>query len=324
VRKDACGNNPPQVGVVAPFGPSFPFGQSVMLAGQITDEDTQFPVERLVFTSDRQGLIPGTRTAGGRTLFTTALVPGNHRVTLTVTDSGGLAGQGSLDISILNRPPDVPKIIQPGANANLAAGSPILLRGTGFDPDSGQLPPSALSWSAQLTPGGPFVALGSGNELTHVFATPADPVLIRLTASDSTAQQAHAERQVKIVTGTGNAAPNVAIRQPDPLSQNGLLVGGAQAGLQTHFLGDAWDVEDTPSDLQLRWEFTAIESLGGPPDPTPAVPNPAPVTGTLAPAVVFPVGGPEQLYRVTFTATDSGGLSNSESVEIYVIPGPIL
>jgi hypothetical protein len=324
LRKDACGNNPPQVALTAPFGPSFPFGQSVSLGGQITDEDTQFPVERLVFTSDRQGLIPGTRVAGGRTLSTTALVPGNHRVTLTVTDSGGLVGQGHVDITILNRPPELPKIIQPAAGADLAAGGPVLLRGTAFDPDSGQLPPGALTWSAQLAPGGPFVALGSGNEMSHVFAAPADPVLIRLTASDNTAQQTHAERHVRVVAGTGNAPPNVAIRLPDPFSQSGLLVSGAMAGFPMHFLGDAWDSEDLPGDLQLRWEFVAILGVGGPPDPSPPVPNPAPVTGTLAPTVVFSAGPADMNYRVTFTATDSGGLSRSESVEIFVIPGPIL
>lgn len=324
LRKDACGNSAPQVTLVAPFGPTFPFGQSVMLGGQISDEDTDFPEERLVFTSNRQGLIHGSRMAGGRTLFTTALQTGDHHVTFTVTDSGGLTGQASLDISVVNRPPDVPKIIQPAPAANLATGSPVLLRGTGFDPDSGLLPGSALSWSAQLTPGGPFVVLGTGNELAHEFSAPADPVVIRLTAADSTAQQAHAERQVRVVTGTGNAPPLVAIRQPDPMLQNGVWVGGATAGFPAHYVADAWDVEDPPSNLQLRWEFVALEGMGGAPNPTPPVPNPAPITATLAPDVIFPTGGPDLFYRVTFSATDSGGLTSSESIEVYVSASVIL
>jgi hypothetical protein len=293
-----------------------------VLSGTISDEDTAFPEERIVFTSDRQGLIPGTRIAGGRTLFTTALQTGNHRVTVTVTDSGGLTGQSSLDITIVNRPPDVPKIIQPAANASLASGVAILLRGTAFDPDSGLLPASALAWTAQLSPGGPFVALGTGNELTTVFAAPADPVIIRLTATDNAAQQAHVERQVKVVQGTGNAPPNVAIRQPDPMLQPGPWVGGATVGFTAHYVADAWDVEDPPNQLQLRWEFVALQAMGGAPDPNPPSPNPAPVTGTLAPDVVFPVG--DKFYRVIFTATDSGGLSNSESIEVYVTAGVIL
>jgi hypothetical protein len=322
LRKDACGNDPPQVTLAVPFGPTFPFGQSIMLAGQIQDEDTQFPVERLVFSSDRQGVLSGTRVAGGRTLFTSALQPGNHRVTLSVTDSGGLRGEASFDLTILNRPPDVPKIIQPVSGASVPAGVPVLLRGTGFDPDSGQLPGSALTWSVQLAPNTAFVALGTGNELLTTFAAPADPVLIRLTASDSTALQASADVQVRIVPGSGNAPPHVAIRQPDPLSQNGLLIGGATVGFPAHFIADAWDAEDPPSSLQLRWEFSALESLGGPVDPTPPAPNPAPITGTLAPDVNF--GGANTFYRVTFTATDGNGQSSSESVEIYVLGGIIL
>jgi hypothetical protein len=322
LRKDACGNNRPQATLTAPFGPSFAFGQSVMLAGQIQDEDTQFPVERLVFTSNLQGVIPGTRTAGGRTLFTTALQPGNHRVTLTVIDSGGLTGQASIDLTILNRPPDVPKIVQPQPNASLPAGVSVLLRGTGFDPDSGRLPPAALSWSAQLAPGGPFVALGTGNELSTVFAAPANPVIVRLTATDNSGQQAHVDHQIRVVPGTGNTPPHVAIREPDPLSQNGLLIGGATVGFPSHFIADATDVEDPQNSLQLRWEFTAILGVGGPPMIPPPAPNPAPITNTLAPDVVF--NGANTFYRVTFTATDSGGLSSSESVEIHVIGGVIL
>jgi hypothetical protein len=322
LRKDACGNNPPQVTLVAPFGPTFPFGQSVMLSGTISDEDTAFPEERIVFSSDRQGLIPGTRIAGGRTLFTTALQTGNHNVTITVTDSGGLTGQDSLDITIINRPPGVPKIIQPAESASLVSGAPILLRGTGFDPDSGLLPPSALAWTAQLSAGGPFVALGTGNELTTTFAAPADPVILRLTATDNAAQKAQLDRQLKVVQGTGNAPPNVAIRQPDPMLQPGPWVGGATLGLTAHYVANAWDVEDPPNQLQLRWEFVALQAMGGAPDPSPAAPNPAPITGTLAPDVVFPVG--DKFYRVTFTATDSGGLSNSESIEVYVTAGVIL
>jgi hypothetical protein len=322
LRKDACGNNAPQVTLVAPFGPTFPFGQSVMLSGTISDEDTVFPLERIVFTSNRQGAIPGTRIAGGRTLFTTALQTGNHHVTITVTDSGGLTGQDSLDITIINRPPDVPKIIQPAANASLPTGAPILLRGTAFDPDSGLLPASALAWTAQLSPGAPLVALGTGNELTTTFATAADPVLIRLTATDNASQQSHIDRQLKVVPATGNAPPNVAIREPDPMLQPGPWVGGATVGFVAHYVGDAWDVEDPPNQLQLRWEFVALQAMGGAPDPNPAAPNPAPVAGTLAPDVVFPVG--DKFYRVTLTATDSGGLSNSESIEVYVTANVIL
>jgi hypothetical protein len=94
-------------------------------------------------------------------------------------------------------------------------------------------------------------------------------------------------------------------------------VAGFLAGAPAHFLSEAWDAEDPPTDLQWRWEFAALESLGGAPDPTPAVPNPAPVAGTLAADVTFPTG-PDRYYRVSFQATDSSGLTNSTSIEIAV------
>jgi hypothetical protein len=315
LSKEACGNRLPQVTLRAPGGPTLPFGQPVMLVGEIDDEDTEFPVERLVFTSNRQGVIPGTRAAGGRTLFTTALHPGSHHVTLAVTDSGGRTGAASVDIAVVNRPPEA-RVIQPAAGASLVAGGPVLLRGSALDHDSGFLSGGALVWTAQLAPGGPFVTLGSGKELTAVFPSPADPVLIRLTATDSGGAHGQAELAVRVASG-GNAPPVVAMRLPDPSQSYGPLVGGVLAGSPAHFLADAWDAEDPPTALQWRWEFAALDGLGGPPDPTPPVPNPAPVTGSLAADVTFPTG-PDRYYRVTFKATDAGGLTSSASIEIAV------
>jgi hypothetical protein len=325
LRKDACGNRAPVVSLTAPFGPTFPFGQSVMLAGHIDDEDTDFPVQRLVFTSDRQGLLTGTRIAGGRTLFTTSLQTGNHHITFFVTDSGGLSGQGSIDIAVVNRPPETPRIFLPAAGATLVAEAPVLLQGSAYDPDQGLLQGGALTWSAQLQPGGAFVALGAGNEVGTEFAAPADPVIIRLTARDVSGQQSQAEEQVRVITGTGNAPPVVVIREPDRLCCiPGPLVAGFFPGIPAHFVATAYDVEDAGADLQLRWEFVALEGLGGAPDPTPAVPNPAPVTGSLAADVTFATAGVDTFYRVTFSATDSGGQTSSDSIEIYVTSSIIL
>ncbi len=319
LRKDACGNRAPVVSISAPFGPTFPFGQSIMLVGHIEDEDTTFPVERQVFTSNRQGLIPGTRMAGGRTLFTTALQPGLHRVTFTLTDSGGLTSKASLDLTVVNHPPDTPRIFLPAVDgATLVAGAPVLLQGTAFDPEKGVLSGADLRWTAQLAPGGPFLPLGSGSELGTIFAAPADPVRLRLTASDGTGTS-QVERPVRVVPSTGNAPPVVVIQQPDrrlsPLTIAAIFI----AGQPSHLLAAASDVESAGPDLQLRWEFAALEGPGGAPDPTPPVPNPPPVTGTLATAVTFPVAPSESLYyRVTFTATDAGGISTSDSIEVWV------
>ncbi|MEZ5332189.1 MAG: hypothetical protein R2991_09100 [Thermoanaerobaculia bacterium] len=313
LRKDACGNHPPQVTLTAPFGPSFDFGASVMLASQVTDEDTDFPNERVVFTSNRQGVLGGYRPHS-RTLMTTTLVPGNHHVTVTVTDSGGLSGHASLDLTVVNHPPSDVRIYLPAPGATLFAQAPVLLQGHAYD-DGGFLAGSGLRWSAQTTLNGPFTPLGVGTEVITSFPQAADPVVLRLTAVDPVGESVSVEETVRVVPSTGNAPPVVAIRQPDRLQSIGPLAGGAGSGIPFQLLATVADVEDAPSDLQLEWTFVALDGPGGNPDPSPAVPNPAPITGTLAPEVTFSVVG-TVYYRITFTATDTGGQSASDSVEI--------
>jgi len=201
----------------------------------------------------------------------------------------------------------------------------VLLQGSAYDPDQGLLQGGALTWSAQLEPGGAFVPLGTGNEVGTEFAAPADPVIIRLTARDVSGQQSQAEEQVRVVASTGNAPPVVVIREPDRLvSIPGPVVASFFPGMPAHFAATAYDVEDAGPDLQLRWEFIALEGPGGAPDPTPPVPNPAPVTGSLTADVIFSAGGGSTFYRVIFSATDSGGQTSSDSIEIFVTSSIIL
>jgi hypothetical protein len=323
LRKDACGNNPPVVSVAATGGPLFPLGSSIQIVGQMSDEDTSFPEERLVFRSDRQGVLSGNRAGGGRTLFISTLQPGNHHITFTVTDSGGLTREASTNLTVINRPPGTPLIFLPAAGATLVAGAPVLLSGNALDPDSGFLSGSALEWTAQFEVGGPFVALGAGNEVGTSFAAPTDPLRIRLTAADSTGQTAFAERVVQVVEGDGNAPPVVVIRQPDRLQVNGSPVAGYFSFQPASFLGTAFDVEDPLAELDIVWELVAITGVGGGPILSPPVPNPAPISGTLAPEFHFAPGA-NGFYRLTLRATDRGGLTSADSVEIYAQSSPIL
>ena len=325
LRKDACGNDGPGVTLTAPTGPVFPFGSPVFLRAHIVDEDTSFPLERMVLRSDRQGAFPAVVTAIGRTPdWLATLVPGPHRITLTVTDSGGLVGRSSVDVTVVDRPPETPVIFLPAGGATLAAGAPVLFQGQAHDPDTGFLPDAFLGWSAQLAPGGPFVPLGAGRETSTVFAAPADPVTIRLTAtSTGGGGQSHADRTVRVVAGSGDAPPVVAIREPDRLAVGGSLVRGYAFTETAHFVASAFDVEDAAGDLDLTWKFIALTGLDGSPDPSPPVPNPAPVTGSLTADVDFPPGG-TIFYRVEFEATDSAGQTSRDSIQIYVTSNIIL
>lgn len=323
LRKDACGNNPPTVGLTAPAGPSFPLTQSVMLVGHISDEDTSFPPERLVFRSDRQGVLAGLRAGGGRTLFVSSLIPGPHHITFTVTDSGGLTRSAGLDLTILNRPPQTPRIFLPAEGATLSAGAPVLLQGSALDPDSGFLTGGSLQWTAQSTAGGPFVPLGSGREVGTAFPTPVEPLRLRLTARDNTGLTSFTERLVRVVPGGTNAPPVVVIRQPDRTTIEGPVVANYLSLEPASFVGTAFDTEDETSDLTIVWEVVAITGIGGQPLATPPVPNPAPVVGTLAPVVSFHPSA-NLFYRVTLKVTDQGGATSTDSIEIFTFPTPIL
>jgi len=325
LRKDACGNEAPVVTLTVPFGPTFPFGQHIFFDGRVVDEDTSFPPQRLLLRSTQAAGLSAVQIAGGKTPgFLGTLRPGTHRVTLTVTDSGGLTGRASVDVTVVDRPPETPVIFLPAEGATFSAGALALLQGHAHDPDTGFLPDASLAWSAQLVPGGPFVPLGGGRETTAVFADPADPVLLRLTATSTAGGgQSQAERTVRVAPGGGDASPVVAIREPDRLTVGGSLVRSYAVTETAHFVASAFDPEDAAGDLQLRWRFIALTGLDGVPDPAPPVPNPPDVTGSLTADVDFPPGG-TIFYRVVFEATDSAGQSTTDSVQIVVSSNIIL
>lgn len=322
LRKDACGNNPPSVGVSALSGPSFPYGTTVHLLGAISDEDTSFPVERMVYRSNVQGVLQGWRFGGGRNLSISTLVPGPHRITFTVTDSGGLTRSSFVDIHILNRPPNRPMIFLPAEGASLVAGAPFLLQGTAFDPDTGRLSGSALRWSAQHFPGGPYVTLGNGTELVAVIPTSLDQVRIRLTATDSTGLTAFAEHTVSVALSGSNSPPIVVIRNPDRTWVNGGVVAGLYSFEPFTLLGAASDAEDALGDLEIEWHLVAITDVGGAVIPMPPVPNPAPITGTLNPTFNFHPQA-EGYYRVILRVTDSEGLTSTDSIDVWTQRNPI-
>jgi hypothetical protein len=115
----------------------------------------------------------------------------------------------------------------------------------------------------------------------------------------------------------------VVIREPDRLTVSGSLVRAFRSTDMAHFVATAFDPEDAPTDLQLRWTFIALTGLDGQPDPAPATPNPAPVIGSFTADLTFPVTG-DVFYRVVFEATDSAGQTATDSIQIVVTSNIIL
>lgn len=319
LTKNACGNRAPEVSLNLVGGPEFPFRRAITMGAAIDDEDDAFPPDRIQFVSDRQGPIAGHRANGNRTITTTRLLPGRHRVSVRVIDSGGLAATDAVDLTVTNRPPRA-SIRQPADGAEVPATVPVLLRGAADDPEEGALPPGRLRWEVERVAGGGFALLASGDRAEVTFDPPGGPVRVRLRATDSAGAERVAEHHLTVRPFTGNAPPQVAIERPVlPPGRDFALV--AVAGEPIWWEATASDLEDAPDDLDLRWTFAALDG-GGRPDPAPTVPNPPPVTGERVAEVTFGNIG-NVAYRGTFSATDTAGATASGSVDIFVLAAPV-
>jgi hypothetical protein len=125
LRKDACGNSPPPVSINLPRdGDVISFGSMQQFSATASDpEDGPFPMERLRFVSDRNGLI-----GNGRLVFSNRLSPGAHAITFSATDSGGLTATARVRVTVENRPPDRPVIVRPESDDMVVATEPVATR----------------------------------------------------------------------------------------------------------------------------------------------------------------------------------------------------
>jgi hypothetical protein len=94
----------PRVAITSP-PVALPNGQAILYGdGYDVDEGGSLPDERLVWTSDRDGVL-GT----GQVLATTPLAPGPHVITLTVTDSDGNVASATASLNVVIPPPEPPE-----------------------------------------------------------------------------------------------------------------------------------------------------------------------------------------------------------------------
>lgn len=317
VRKDACGNNPPSVSISSPGdGASLVFGSSATpFRGDIQDEDASFPLARMVFTSDRDSVLTGSKIkfSKGLTLFPNRLSPGNHVITFSATDSGGLTASASINITVTNQKPDRPVIVQPLTDDTIVATGDVILEGKAFDLEDGLLQANSLVWRAKLGIG-PFNFLGTGQRFVTSFNSPG-PVTIRLTAIDSLGTESDPEdRNIVVQPFAGNTPPRVTIEIPDHLKSAGTVAAALNAGDVT-FVGTVEDTEDPTTDLALIWEAEAINPAGEPSKTFGA--NSTVATVSLTP-------GQNTIYRITFSATDSGGLVGKKIIKLLILSSPIL
>ena len=117
LSKLACGNTPPKV-IINRF-PKKPvsFGLTVFLGGEVSDgEDLSFPNKRLVWKTEKTGIFDTGTSAEINTL-----PPGNHTITFSATDSGGLTSSANVQVTVINKPPDTPKIFSPANGATISS-----------------------------------------------------------------------------------------------------------------------------------------------------------------------------------------------------------
>lgn len=309
LRKDRCGNQPPQVAITSPTSTALQYGRTEVVSGEVTaDEDASFPRQRMSLVSDRDGPLSGYEVASDRRLsvFTNTLSPGPHRITFTAIDSGGLAGSAAIQVTVANQPPDVPEIIQPQTGDSLVATGSILFEGKAFDLEDGRLTGNALTWTAVPLGGAPQV-LGHGNELTAALAAAGEYQLF-LTASDSLGATRQTGRWIVVQPFTGNTPPRVKIVEPSHRDWKGMAL---VAGDEIELIGVVQDDQDPPGSLGLEW---TAQATGAPPA-TPFATGTTTTTTTL-----YTLGGAYATpYTVTFSATDSGGLTAVARLEFVLL-----
>lgn len=132
---------------------------------------------------------------------------GSYTATLRVRDEGGLSSAvATRTITVGKNDPPVPKISSPKAGKQFAVGDRITLKGSAKDPEDGNLPGSALTWTVTLhhdTHTHPYLGPVSGTRIAFTTPAPEDVqaaetsyLEISLTATDSAGAAATVTRRL--------------------------------------------------------------------------------------------------------------------------------
>lgn len=345
IRKDQCGNSPPQVTITNFPATPISYGQVHFFRGEVSDvEDlplptSEFEPDRLVWTYDDEGLLdksPSGLRASTRlrnfvplapqdsdsfsitdfvlpVLAETGpsppqyLPPGEHIIAFTATDSGGLTATASVNVTVVNTPPDTPTIFLPAPSSVLSAGCVSDFLGQAYDLEDGFITGTGLAWSSSVDG-----LLGNGTELRTSLETPGTHV-IRLTATDSVGGTSFAEKTFTAQPSTDGCGPIARIVSPPYQEWKGAMA--IVNGTKVTFVGTAEDSEDPSDALQLQWKRKPI---------SPAGPVETIGTGSVVDNVEFTAVGADKRYEINFTATDTDGNATQDKMTILVLSSPIL
>lgn len=137
------GNQGPTARISHPTdGAAFIAGDPIVFEGTADDpEDGALDGRFLGWTSSRDG-----RFGIGRALAASDLSTGQHRITLTATDSDGATAEDEISVVVAeNRSPSV-TIAAPATGSVYVEGDVIRLEGSASDPEDGSLAGESLVW----------------------------------------------------------------------------------------------------------------------------------------------------------------------------------
>lgn len=130
------------------------------------------------------GIVP---TDGPRPVFRTS-EPGNYRIRLTVTDTGGLSSSDTMDLVVIRPVVNLPPVAVAGADQTVTLNTALRLDGSASsDPESTTL---TYRWSIVSQPAGAGLSISCATAGCSVTLASAGAYVFRLTVTDAGGQTA--------------------------------------------------------------------------------------------------------------------------------------
>lgn len=265
-------------------GQTFVEGHNLILTGTAVDPEEGNISPNIIWNSNLNGQI-----GVGALIVATNLSLGEHELTATITDTGGLSDSHSITVHIAERTyPPVVTITDPPREGwvTVPPGDVVVFKATADDYEDGDLA-DGISWTSNLDG-----ALATGRAFTTRELSEGTHI-ITASVTDSHGESGEDNRWVRI-TGD-NTSPNVSIVTP----VDEVIVA---VGAEVTFSGEARDVEDGTLDNSIEWSVAGEWTQGS------------------STAHTFSNPG---LYFVTAKVQDTGGLSATATINVQATEGEI-
>jgi hypothetical protein len=224
-------------------------------------------------------------TLGVGESFDLPLGPGDHMIILSAFNNDSIFGADTISITKDAGNPPVATIIEPADGAELMDSDSIEFIGSGFDIEDGELFDDALVWTSNVDG---FIGTGSFPKKMLSIGEH----IITLTVTDSDDMTGIDQITVTVVE---NTPPTVWIIMPSDGDTLSMIIPGI-------FVGGATDAEDGfVAAENLIWTSNRDGVIG---------------TGFFFTTNLSSMGR----HKIILTATDSGGLSASDTIVVRVRP----